>query len=102
MKKSPLKVKDYFVTDFSVKANPLPEGAPLPLEIKGNVSTKVETAQNKDNKRDWRVALQIKSEPIEANTGGYSIAIELVGFFEIENEFPEARIGDVHHHNGNI
>jgi preprotein translocase subunit SecB len=95
VKKSPLKVKDYFVTELSVKANPFSEGAKFPVEGNYNMSSKVETAKNETNVRDWKVALQIKVEPIEKNIGGYSITIELVGFFDVENEYPEDRIGDM-------
>lgn len=91
MTKSPLKVKDYFVTGLSVKANLTGDGA----EGVANVTTKVETAQHLSNKRDWKVALQINCEPNEKNVGGYSVTMELVGFFEVDNDLPEDRIGDV-------
>jgi preprotein translocase subunit SecB len=95
VKKSPLIVKDYFVTDLSIKANPLAEGSPAPIAGNSNISTKVETAQHVENQRDWKAAIQIKCEPIEKNSGGYSIAIELVGFFEVANEMPEDRVADI-------
>lgn len=95
VKKSPLKVKDYFVTELSVKANPLAEGVKLPVEGNYNIATRVETAKNEYNALDWKVAIQVKVEPIEKNIGGYSITIELVGFFEVENGYPENQIGDM-------
>ena len=95
MKKSPLKVKNYFVTGLSVKANPIVEGTQVPLAGEVNVNTKVEAAQRADNKRDWKVALQLNCEPAERNTGAYVVTMELIGFFEVDNDLPEDRIGDV-------
>ena len=95
MKKSPLKVKNYFVTGLSVKANPIVEGTQGPLVGEANVTTKVEAAQRTDNKREWKVALQLNCEPVEKNAGAYVVAMELIGFFEVDNVLPVDRIGDV-------
>jgi preprotein translocase subunit SecB len=95
VKNSPLKVKNYFVTGLSVKANPIVEGTQVPLSGAANVITKVEAAQRADNKRDWKVALQLNCEPAEKNVGSYVVSMELIGFFEVDNDFAEDRIGDV-------
>jgi len=95
VKRSPLRIKNYFVTSFSVKANPAEDGAKTPLEDGVNIVTKVETAQHADNKRDWKVALQVDCSPVEKNVCAYIVAVELVGFFEIDKELPEDRIADV-------
>lgn len=95
MKRSPLKIKNYFVTNFSVKANPAEEGAKIPLADGVNTVTKVETAQHAENKRDWKVALQINCTPVENNVCAYLIAAELIGFFEVDKEMEEEKIGDV-------
>ena len=94
MKSSPLKVKNYFVTGLSVKANPIVEGTQIPLAGTPNVVTKVEAAQHADNKRDWKVAFQLNCEPTE-KIGSYVVSMELIGFFEVDNDLPEDRIGDV-------
>ena len=65
-----------------------------------SIASAAETAQNVDNKRDWKVAIQIKCEPIEKNIGGYSITAELIGFFEVDNGLPEDRIEDIVTANG--
>lgn len=95
MKKSLLKIKNYFVTSLSVKAIPVEEGAKSSPEGRVDTITKVETAQHLENKRDWKVALAIHCSPAEKNVIGYSISVELVGFFEVEKELPEEQIGDV-------
>lgn len=95
VKKSPLKIKNYFVTSLSIKANPAEEGAKSPLEDGVNLVTKVETAQHAENKRDWRVALQINCSPAEKNVCAYVIGVELVGFFEVDKDLKEELIGDV-------
>jgi len=71
------------------------EGTQVPLVGEANVVTKVETAQRGDNKRDWKVVLQLTCEPVEKNAGAYVATIELIGFFEVDNDLPEGRIGDV-------
>jgi len=95
VKKSPLKVKNYFITGLSVKANPIVEGTQVPLVGDANVTTKVEVAQRADNKRDWKVALQLNCEPVEKNAGAYVVSMELIGLFEVDNDLAEDRIGDV-------
>jgi preprotein translocase subunit SecB len=95
VKRSPLKVKNYFVTGLSVKATPVMEGTQVPLAGDVNVTTKVEAAQRADNKRDWKVALQLNCEPADKNAGAYVVAMELIGFFEVDSELSEDRIGDV-------
>jgi preprotein translocase subunit SecB len=95
VKKSPLKVKNYFVTALSVKANPIVEGTQVPLAGEANVITKVEAAQRTDNKRDWKVALQLNCEPVEKNSGSYVASMELIGFFEVSEDYPEDRIADI-------
>jgi len=95
VKKSPLKIKNYFVASLSVKANPAEEGARSPLEDGVNTATRVETAQHAENKRDWKVALQINCSPVEKNVCAYLISVELVGFFEVDKEWPDDKIGDV-------
>lgn len=96
MKKSPLSIKNYFVTSLSIKPNPSGEGAKVPLEGGGiNVATKVETAQHVEDKRAWRVALQIDCSPTEKNLCVYIVSAQLVGFFEIDKDVPEGRIEDV-------
>jgi len=100
VKRSLLKVREYFVTDVDIKANPVGDAATLPPEGNSNVSTKVETAQNRENKRDWKVALQITCEPTQRNIGGYSVTMELIGFFDVDASLPEDRVEDVVAANG--
>jgi len=71
------------------------EGTQVPLAGEAQVTTKVEAAQRADNKRDWKVALQLNCEPVDKNAGSYVVSMELIGFFEVDNELSEDRIGDV-------
>jgi preprotein translocase subunit SecB len=95
VKRSPLRIKNYFVTSLSVEANPAEDGAKSPLEDGVVTVTRVETAQHAENKRNWKVALQVNCTPTEKNVCAYEAAVELVGFFEIDKELSEDRIGDV-------
>lgn len=95
MKNSSLKIRNYFVTSLSVKANPADDGAKMPLSDGVSTITKVETAQRAENNREWKVALQINCTPAESNVCAYTIAADLVGFFEVDKELNEEKIGDV-------
>jgi preprotein translocase subunit SecB len=95
VKRSPLKIKNYFVTNLSVKANPVEDGAKPLLEGGVNTVTKVETAQHAENKRDWKVALQVNCSPAEKNLCAYLITVELIGFFEVDKALSDDKIEDV-------
>lgn len=95
MKRSPLLLKNYFVTELAIKANPVAEGEPLLSEGEATTQTKVETAQRADDKRQWRVALKINSTPAEKNSCSYTATVDLLGFFEVDKSFPEEKIGDI-------
>lgn len=92
---SPLHLKNYFVTNLSVQANPVTEGSQMVLQGGVNTVTTVETAQHAENKRDWKVAIQIRCSPENKNLCAYLISAELVGFFEVDKGLPEEVIGDV-------
>ena len=95
MRKSQLKIKNYFVTSLSVKANPAEEGAKTPLEDGVNTVTKVEAAQHAENKRNWKVALKIDCAPVDNKVCAYLISVELVGFFEVDKELADEKMGDI-------
>jgi preprotein translocase subunit SecB len=95
VKLSPLHLKNYFVTNLSIQANPVTEGSKIDLLDGVNTSTTVETAQHIENKRDWKAAVQIKCSPKDKNICAYLITVELVGFFEVDKELPEDKIADV-------
>jgi len=48
-----------------------------------NNSATVETAKNKNDKNDWRVALKLSCAPSDKTPCGYVIDAEFVGFFQI-------------------
>jgi preprotein translocase subunit SecB len=100
VKNSPLRIRNYFVTGLSVKANPTEDGAKSLLEDGVTTVTKVETAQRAGSRRDWKVALQVNCTPKEKNVCAYAIMAELVGFFEIEKDWPDEKIDDVVAANG--
>lgn len=96
MKNSPLQLKHYLVVELSVKALPPPATKPNPnAKSTFKVSTQVTNAKNRENLRDWKVCLKVTGEPEEPALGGYLVAVELIGFFEVLPEFPEDKIEDL-------
>lgn len=94
MQPSLLHLKNYFVTNLSVKANQVGGGAQYKLEGGVKTQTVTQTAQSKSNPRDWRVALKIACVPEQTNLCAYHVDLEIVGFFEADKRLPDAKVAD--------
>ena len=94
MRPSALLLKSYIVTDVNLTANRAfdPE-KPVNLGIRDLI---VEPDCRKDDKRarDWRIFLCVKDAQNNDSNSPYSFRIELVGFFEVEEQVP-AKTQDV-------
>lgn len=101
MQLSPLILKNYFVTNLSVKAcvpnfRTAEEVRKAFEEGTSNMSAKVETAKNDANPRLWKVALVLALGPNEkGHFCPYLIDVELVGFFEVHVSVEESKIQDL-------
>jgi preprotein translocase subunit SecB len=91
---SPVHLKNYFVTKLLVKANELADPAQL-QNTEASLTTKLQTAKNTQDDRQWKVALNISCCPAEKKFAPYHIEAELVGFFEAEKTVPEDNIADL-------
>lgn len=92
MKNSPLQLKRYFVTELSLTANK--EFDPR-KEVKLGVDNMIVTPAllaDASDRRQWQVTLRIQLQPgPEANTPYFS-ALEVVGFFRLQDDYPEENI----------
>lgn len=59
------------------------------------LTTKVNTAKSNEDDRQYRVGLQISCSQGEGDFVPYSIEAELVGFFEVDANIPQEKIGDI-------
>jgi preprotein translocase subunit SecB len=61
-----------------------------------NLRTSIQIAKSEDNPRAWRVILNISVGPPEPGAFcPYLIDIELLGFFEVHEDFPEDQMQDL-------
>ena len=92
MKNSPLQLKHYFVTELSLTANkefdPKKESK---LGIESLVVTPALMADAADP-RQWQVTLRIQQQPGPEANAPYFSALEIVGFFCLQDNYPEEKI----------
>jgi preprotein translocase subunit SecB len=101
MQLSPLILKQYFLTSFSVKSN-VPNVASqddlvkLMVGTQSNITTQIETSKHEENDRLWKVTLRLMITPAEGSAFcPYLIDAELLGFFEVHQSVDEAAIIDL-------
>jgi preprotein translocase subunit SecB len=85
---SPLQLKDHRFTKVQVEAvsHGLPNG-------KAKVTTKCTWEHNTENLREWRVKLTVEYGPEDNHPEGpYKGILEIVGVFEVAENFPEKDI----------
>jgi preprotein translocase subunit SecB len=97
---SHLILKNYFITNLSIKANPPPQNSPeeaIKAIAEGGtgMTSKVEVAKNSENNRDWRVSLQLSCRPVEGKFCLYYIELELLGFFEVHPKYEEKKVEEL-------
>lgn len=92
MKNSPLQLKRYFVTEISLTANkefdPKKE---IKLGIESLVVAPALLADPSDP-RQWQVTLRIQQQPGSEANAPYFSALEIVGFFRLQNDYPQERV----------
>lgn len=101
MQLSPLSLKGHFVTNLSIKSG-VPNFSSVEEAEKAlsgsttNMSSRVETSRNPENSRLWKVTLQLACKPSDnAQICPYLVDVELVGFFEVDQDFEESKIQDL-------
>jgi len=101
MQLSALNLKQYVLTNFSIKSS-VPnvasqeDLAKLMAGSHSNIRTQVEIAKNEENKRLWKVVLRVMVRPSENSTFcPYVIDAELLGFFEVNQSVDESGIVDL-------
>lgn len=84
---SPLQLDRHFFTKVSIEAQPEcdPEVAP-------DVSANVEVARQEENPRKWMVNLSVSLEPQGKQTPGYLGMLEVVGFFTVNDRWPDDKV----------
>lgn len=86
MNPCPVAIKQYFITNLSVKANPQAQPG---IEGQANIDAQATSARNSDNKKLWRVGLDVTCTPVPGSIIPYFVQVEAVGFFEIEDSVAE-------------
>jgi len=88
MSATPLRLKNYFLTDLSLKANPdfkpeeFQDGT---IDVNAKASVRVGTHKEKPN--EFQVVLGIIIEPRDERKLPYDVSMEIVGFFEVDSKF---------------
>jgi preprotein translocase subunit SecB len=92
MKNSPLQLKRYFVTELSLTANK--EFDPKRETKLGRESIIVTPSLLPDTSdaRQWQVTLRIQQQPGAGANPPYFCALEIVGFFRLQDDYPEENI----------
>ncbi len=88
MSKAPLRLKNYFCTEVSLKANPNFKYEDFKEEnIDFSVKSNVRVGTLKQNPLDFQVMLDVKIEPIDERPLPYDVSLALVGFFEVDPDY---------------
>lgn len=89
---APIQFKRYFIADFRLAPNNEFD-ATRPYKFGDNdFSVETVTLVNKENKRDWQLVLKIRQQYSEGSNYPYTYTLEIAGFFEVHNDFPETDI----------
>lgn len=92
MKPSNLQLRLYFVTDLSVSVNSEfnPE-TDVNLHI-GNMVVESEPMKKPDEDREWQIKMKVRHTQNSESNSPYFFAVELMGYFHIDESLPEALI----------
>ena len=93
--KSPLQLDRYFFTKVSIEAQAECDHTVAPV-----VSAQVEFAQEQENPRKWMVKLRVGLEPQEENIPRYLGTLEAVGFFTVDEHWPDDKVESLASING--
>jgi preprotein translocase subunit SecB len=99
MQLSSLILKGYIITNLSIKAQvpeSMEQAARAITSSMANLTTRVGLAKNEQNQRNWKVSLQVISEPSDPSEFcPYRIDIELLGIFEVAASVEESKIQEL-------
>ncbi len=89
MKTATLQLKYYFVTELHVTSNR--EHAPdKPVSLTSDdILVKPDFRPNPKNGRNWEVTLRIQQQSGPAANPPYYFTVELVGAFDVDDDYPE-------------
>jgi preprotein translocase subunit SecB len=89
---APIQLKHYCIADLRLTPNnEFVITQPHRLND-SDFSVETVTLINKENKRDWQLVLKIRHQRSDGSNYPYTYFLEIAGFFEIHNEFPEQDI----------
>jgi preprotein translocase subunit SecB len=92
MKNSPLQLKRYFVTELSLTANKeFDPKKDTKLGVDNIIVTPALLAEA-SNVRQWQVTLRIQQQPGPEANAPYFSTMEIVGFFRLQDDYPEENI----------
>jgi preprotein translocase subunit SecB len=92
MNNSPLQLKRYFVTELSLTANK--EFDPK-MEVKvgmDNLIVAPALLADTSDPRQWQVTLRIQQQSGHEANAPYFCTLEIVGFFRLQDDYPEEKI----------
>lgn len=92
MKPSSLQLRLYFVTDLSISVNPEFDATKdVNLHI-GNIAIKSENIQKEDDEYEWQIKLTIRHTQNSDSNSPYFFAVDMVGYFHIDESLPKTRV----------
>lgn len=86
MRKSPLLLKNYFLTNLQISANPHYEPQKPYQYLFNNITCNVKHLTNKKLPNVWQVQLNLSYSPGKEENIPYRFSINLVGFFELHRK----------------
>jgi len=93
MAKSPLQLKQYFFTKINCEADLTFKKPPKNAETKLEVQVQSTISPHKDNKRDWRVILDIQAFSPDKSVP-YKLDLQVTGFFKVAEGYPEDKLSE--------
>jgi len=100
MKKAQIELTNYFVSELHFAANRGFDAAkPFSLQTEDIQATEVATSRP-DNPHDWQVSLKIILNTTAEKNVPYSLSLEMVGFFQVDNGLQAERIERIVRING--
>ena len=92
MKPSNLQLRLYFVTDLSFSVNSeFDSEKEVNLHI-DNMVVESEPINKPDDEREWQIKMSVRHTQNSESNSPYFFAVELMGYFRIDESLPEAMV----------
>jgi len=91
MKKSPLELIHYFVTDLAVSANKEHDPEKEVKLALADLHCINEVRKIEDQRSTWRIFLRVQQDTPPEKNSPYNFRIELTGLFELDSGYPQER-----------